>query len=130
MLLFLRVVHVNRDVAVEFWGQHVPEKDNVRGALVQAYAKQYPRVGCGKIRVAGLCPFEDSSKNLLAWCADTAPSAIPDIEDILARTSCTSERSSHVFAWRHARLGAEVAVPRNPALYFSCAIDLDGSGLT
>lgn len=128
--LFLRAVHVDRDVAIEFWGQHVPEKENVRGALAQAYAKQYSCVGCGKIRASGLCPFEDSSKNLLAWCADTAPSAIPDIEDILARTSCASERCSRVFALRHARFGAELAAPRNPALYFSRAIDLDGSGLT
>lgn len=126
--MFLRAAHVDRGVAGEYWAGHVEEKqkDGARAALALVYEKNYACVGCGKIRASGLCPFEDSRKSLLSWCADTVPSAVRDIEDILARTSCASERCARVFALRHAPAGAELAAPRNPASYFTRAVGLDG----
>lgn len=130
--MFLCAAHVDRDVAGEYWAGrvHDKQKDAARAALAHVYAKNYACVGCGKIRASGLCPFEDSTKNLLAWCADAAPSAVPDIEDILKRTACASERCARVFSLRHAPPGSGLAAPRNPALYFARAVELDGSGFT
>ena len=116
--LWLRAVQVKLDVAVEFWSQHVQEKEDVRGPIAQAYAKQYACVGCAKIRAQGLCPFEDTNKTMLSWCTEIIPSAVPDIEDILHSTPCPLERCGRVFALRH---GGRLAGPRNPANYFARA---------
>ncbi len=119
--LWLRAVRVRLDVAVEFWQALVPEKENVRGAIAQAYAKQYACVGCAKIRAQDLCPLQGSPKSISAWCAETMPSAARDIEDLVASTQCPSERCAGVFALRHGdgmRSG-----PRNPANYFARAAE-------
>lgn len=116
--LWLRAVKVKLEVAVEFWSQNVPEKEDVRGPIAQAYAKQYACVGCTKIRAQGLCPFQDSDKAMLAWCENVMPSAVPDIEDILKSSCCPLDRCGRVFALRH---GARLNRPRNPANYFLLA---------
>jgi DNA primase large subunit len=113
--LWLRAVKVKLDVAVEFWSEHVGEKEKVRGPIAQAYAKEYACVGCAKIRTQGLCPFQDSDKAMLGWCEDVIPSAVQDIEDILKTSSCALDRCGRVFALRH---GAIWKGPRNPANYF------------
>lgn len=130
--LFLCAAHVESAVAGEYWSQQVPseEKDAARAALAHVYAKKYSCVGCGKIRASGLCPFEDSNKSLLSWCADASPSVLQDMEDIVNQTPHPLERCARVFALRHARPGAELAAPRNPALYFARAVEFDGAGLT
>jgi len=116
--LWLLAVKVKLDVAVEFWSKNVPEKEDVRGPIAQAYAKQYACVGCAKIRAQGLCPFQDADKVLLDWCKDVVPSAVADIEDILKSSCCPLARCSCVFALRY---GAKLDRPRNPANYFLCA---------
>lgn len=113
--LWLRAVKVKLDVAVEFWSEHVGEKEKVRGPIAQAYAKEYACVGCTKIRAQGLCPFQDSDKAMLAWCEDVVPSAVQDIEDILKTSCCALDRCGRVFALRH---NARLKGPRNPANYF------------
>jgi len=116
--LWLRAVKIELDVAVEFWSKNVPEKEDVRGPIAQAYAKQYACVGCPKIRAQGLCPFQDSDKVLLEWCKDAVPSAVQDIEDILKSSCCALDRCGRVFVLRY---GAKLDRPRNPANYFLCA---------
>lgn len=119
--LWLRNAKVGLDVAVEFWQQHVPPTEDARGPIAHVFAKQYACVGCTKIRAQGLCPFQDSSKSIMSWCAESMPSAATDIEDIVSGTQCPSERCAKVFALRHGdgmRCG-----PRNPANYFSRAVD-------
>jgi DNA primase large subunit len=114
--LWLCAAKVRLDVAVEFWQTQVPEKQDVRAPLTQVYAKRYACVGCAKIRGLGLCPFQASEKGLLAWCADAMPSAVRDIEDILAGTQCPSERCGRFFALRYAPRACNH--PGNPANYF------------
>jgi DNA primase large subunit len=118
--LWLRAVKVKLDVAVEFWSQHVNEKD-ARAPMAHVYAKSYACVGCPKIRAQGLCPFQDSAKSIVSWSTEAMPSAALDIEDIVARTQCPSERCAGFFALRH---GAGMRTgPRNPALYFARAVE-------
>lgn len=116
--LWLRAVKVKLDVAVEFWSQHVKDKEDVRGPIAQAYGKNYACVGCAKIRAQGLCVFQDSDKTMLMWCKDTVPSILPDMEDILKQTPCPVDRCGRVFALRH---GGKLGGPRNPANYFARA---------
>lgn len=124
--LWLHAIRVKLDVAVEFWSQHVNEKEDVRSPIAQAYAKQYACMGCTKIRSQGLCPFEDADKTILTWCSDTMPSALPDMEDILQTSTCALERCGRVFRLRHERHGSisrSLTGPRNPANYFLRASD-------
>lgn len=121
--LFLCAANVPLDVAVEYWSTHVHEEKKVRAALALVYDKKYTCVGCTKIRAGGLCPFEDSNKTLLTWCADTMPSAAKDIEDIVANTQLATERCARFFRLRHARPGSTLDAPRNPAHYFTRAAD-------
>lgn len=116
--LWLRAVHVKLEVAVEFWNKHVPEKEDVRGPIAQAYSKQYKCIGCAKIAAQGLCPFQDTDNAVLAWCADTVPSLLPDMEDIVKKTPAPFNRCSCVFALRY---GGTLGGPRNPATYFARA---------
>jgi hypothetical protein len=118
--LWLRAVKVKLDVAVDFWSQHVPEKDS-RAPMAHVYAKKYACVGCPKIRAQGLCPFQDSDKSIVSWCTEVMPSATRDIEDIVACTQCPSKRCACFFALRH---GAGLRTgPSNPALYFARAVE-------
>jgi DNA primase large subunit len=116
--LWLRAVKVKLDVAVEFWSQNVPEKEDVRGPIAQAYAKQYKCVGCAKIAAQGLCPFHDPENAMLAWCGDTVPSVLPDMEDIMKKTASPFNRCGSVFSLRY---GGTLGGPRNPANYFALA---------
>lgn len=118
--LWLRAVKVKLDVAVEFWSQNVGEKEDVRGPIAQAYAKQYSCVGCAKIRAQKLCPFEDSDNTMLNWCKDTVPSVLPDMEDIMKNTPSPVDRCGRVFTLRH---GGSLGGPRNPANYFARATE-------
>ena len=114
--IWLCAVKVQLDVAVEFWQTQVPDKEEVRAPLTQVYAKRYACIGCAKIRGIGLCPFQAPEKGLVAWCADAMPSAVRDIEDILAGTQCPSERCGRFFALRYAPRAYDR--PGSPAAYF------------
>lgn len=121
MRLFLCAASVPLDVAVDYWSTHVHDEKKVRGALALVYDKRYACVGCTKIRAGGLCPFEDSNKSLLSWCADTMPSAAKDIEDIVGKTQLATERCARFFRLRHSKPDSTLDDPRNPAHYFTRA---------
>ena len=118
--LWLRAAKVKLDVAVEFWSQNVGEKEDVRGPIAQAYAKEYSCVGCAKIRAQKLCPFEDSDNTMLNWCKDAVPSILPDMEDIMKKTPSPLDRCGRVFALRY---DGSLGGPRNPANYFARAAE-------
>ena len=124
--LWLRAAKVGLDVAVDFWQVRVPDNEDVRRPLALVYTKQYACVGCPKIRSMGLCPFQDADKDLLRWCAETMPSAVRDIEDIVRTTKCPAERCGRMFALRHARrLSDHLVRPGNPASYFLRAAEAE-----
>jgi DNA primase large subunit len=120
--LWLRAVKVQEHVAVEWWQQHVPAEEDMRGPISQAYAKQYACVGCNKIRTHGLCPFQDTDNNITSWCKANMPSAAHDIEDIIASTKCPQQRCVRTFELRYGdRASTAFVRPHNPANYFSTA---------
>jgi DNA primase large subunit len=119
--LWLCAVKVSLDVAVDFWQSRVSEEEKVRAPLALAYGKRYACVGCPKIRGLRLCPFQDTEKSIVSWCADTMPSAVRDIEDIVRKTKCPSERCGKVFALRYAPRACKY--PSNPANYFARAAE-------
>jgi len=119
--LWLRATGVSLDVAVEFWQARVEDGEDARRALALVYAKQYACVGCSKIKATGLCPFQDSDKSVVSWCAETAPALERDMEDIVAATPCPSQRCGRVFALRH---GQQTRSHGNPAAYFRAAAGL------
>lgn len=120
--LWLRAIQVKLQVAIEWWQQHVPQEEDVRGPITQAYAKQYECVGCDKIRSHGLCPFQDADATITAWGRANVPNAAKDIEDIVASTVCPKQRCGKMFELRYSD-GVSPAMqnPRNPASYFSKA---------
>lgn len=131
--LWLRAIKVKLQVAIEWWQQHVPQEEDVRGPITQAYAKQYECVGCDKIRSNGLCPFQDADATITAWGRANVPNAAKDIEDIVANTRCPKQRCGKMFELRYGD-GVSPAMenPRNPANYFSkasCARITVGEGV-
>ena len=120
--LWLRAIKVKLQVAVEWWQQHVPQDEDVRGPITQAYAKRYECVGCDKICLYGLCPFQDADATITAWGRVNVPSAVKDIEDIVATTRCPKQRCGKMFELRYGDGNARAMdTPGNPAKYFSKA---------
>jgi DNA primase large subunit len=120
--LWLRAAKVQSHVAVEWWQHHVPAEEDVSGPITQAYAKQYACVGCHKICTHGLCPFQDTDSNITSWCKANMPSAVQDMEDIIANTKSPQQRCAAMFELRYGeRVSTGLAPLRNPANYFSKA---------